>query len=224
MDVASEHYYQRLRPEILAAVPISARHILDVGCAAGVLGAALRQRQPCRVTGIEQQPAIAALAARRLDEVIVDDAMTALAKLPTDAFDTIVLADVLEHVADTDGLLAAARRVLAAGGHLIVSVPNVRHWSLLRNLLNGDWTYRDCGILDRGHLRFFTRRSLQRHLTAHDLIVVSVSGTRFGGTNPMPWLASVLPKADDDIDLLADVDDYQLIFVCRKRHDGAAPR
>ncbi|MBY0430143.1 MAG: class I SAM-dependent methyltransferase, partial [Rhodospirillales bacterium] len=67
-----------------------------------------------------------------------------------------------EHVADSEGLLAMASRRLRPGGTLVLSVPNVQYWPVLKGLLEGHWTYTEAGVLDRTHLRFFTRESLIR--------------------------------------------------------------
>jgi 2-polyprenyl-3-methyl-5-hydroxy-6-metoxy-1,4-benzoquinol methylase len=153
-------YYFYKRPEILAEVPIDARRALDIGCAAGELGLSIKARQPCHVIGIEIVADVAALAVGKLDEVRVGDAFVQMEKLADQYFDVILMADVLEHVADHEGLLRMARRKLAPAGHLILSVPNVGHWSILRELIQGYWTYQEQGILDRTHLRFYTRRSI----------------------------------------------------------------
>lgn len=210
-------YYSALRQEILDAVPLAARRLLDIGCGAGTLGRALKARQPCNVIGIEIVAAVAKLASEHLDAVLVGDAMARLPELPDAAFDTIVMADIVEHVADTDALLALALRKLAGNGHLVVSVPNVRHWSLLRELLAGDWQYRDWGILDRTHLRFFTRTSMTRHLHAAGLVVERTLATTYGGSNPIAALRAILaPDGIDRNGLLADLDRFQYVFVCRR--------
>lgn len=74
----------------------------------------------------------------------------------------MILADVLEHLADPWETLRQVRRVLAPGGTVVASIPNVRHWQVVRDLLEGRWEYAEAGILDRTHRWFFTRRSLAR--------------------------------------------------------------
>ena len=78
----------------------------------------------------------------------------------------MVCNDVIEHMADHDRFLRQIRGHIAPGGVLIGSVPNMRHYRALFELLVlRDWDYRDSGVLDRTHLRFFTARSLRRSLT-----------------------------------------------------------
>ena len=128
-----------------------------MGAADGFL-AELLTRQGWQVTALERDPAQAAKARGRCHEVIVADLDEAAPRLEG-LFDAIVYGDVLEHLSDPLPVLVALNRSLAAGGRVIVSVPNVAHLWVRLSLLLGRWDYADRGILDRTHLRFFTRRS-----------------------------------------------------------------
>jgi SAM-dependent methyltransferase len=138
------------------------RRALDVGAADGFL-AELLTRQGWLVTALERDPAQAAKARGRCHEVVVADLDSAAPRLEG-VFDAIVYGDVLEHLSDPLPVLVALNRSLAAGGRVIVSVPNVAHLWVRLSLLLGRWDYGDRGILDRTHLRFFTRRSFVRFL------------------------------------------------------------
>jgi len=138
------------------------RRALDVGAADGFL-AELLTRQGWQVTALERDPAQAAKARGRCHEVIVADLDEAAPRLEG-VFDAIVYGDVLEHLSEPLPALVALNRSLAAGGRIVVSVPNVAHLWVRLSLLLGRWDYTDRGILDRTHLRFFTRRSLARFL------------------------------------------------------------
>ena len=99
--------------------------------------------------------------------------------MPDRSFDCIVFNDVLEHLADPQSALGAARGSLTAIGSVIASVPNVRHFTVTVPLvLYGRWTYRDRGILDRTHLRFFTRSSLIGLFDASGYLVDRVEAIR----------------------------------------------
>ncbi len=76
-------------------------------------------------------------------------------------FDAVVLADVLEHLQDPGALLRKVRDLLTPGAVVVASIPNVAHGSLRLALLGGEFRYRDLGLLDETHLRFFTRASIQ---------------------------------------------------------------
>ena len=81
-----------------------------------------------------------------------------------ETFDCVVCADVLEHIKEPWGVLSQLFGLLRPGGCIVVSIPNIRNLGILAELAAGDWVYQDAGILDRTHLRFFTRRSFQRAL------------------------------------------------------------
>jgi methionine biosynthesis protein MetW len=141
-----------------------ARHIpagasvLDVGCASGNLGAALMADRGCSVTGVDvDADAVAAAQAKGIDAHVLDLHTTTLGELVGERrFDRIILADVLEHLADPAPVLAEVRGLLTDQGRVLVSLPNVSHVDIALSLLADRWQYRDAGLLDRTHLRFFT--------------------------------------------------------------------
>ncbi len=97
----------------------------------------------------------------------------AVARLRAEPFDVVVMGDVLEHVRHPGRLLADARKLLAPGGSMLISVPNFGHWYPRFRTALGAFDYDMRGILDRTHVRFFTRRSLMRLLDDANLRVVS---------------------------------------------------
>jgi SAM-dependent methyltransferase len=155
--------YERARPEILAHVPRTARRVLDLGCATGTTGAALKARQPAQLTGIEIEPEYAREAATRLDRVIVADAETPPPELDP-PFDALIAADILEHLKDPWTALRAYGQLLAPGATAVVSLPNVAHWSTYAYLARGTWPRKPEGIFDAGHLRWFTLRDAKQLL------------------------------------------------------------
>lgn len=165
-------YYGHPRPEVAALVPADAQTVIDVGCGAGALGQALKASRPgLQVYGVEP----AAEPARRARQVL-DDVLEGRAADPLPpswpAPDCVVFADVLEHTRDPWSVLALWRKRLAPGGSVVLSLPNVAHRSVVHGLLRGRWQYEDAGILDRTHLRFFTRRSARALVERAGLRVV----------------------------------------------------
>src|SRR3954447_13967601 len=154
--------YERARPEILQHVPRTAERVLDLGCATGTTGAALKQRQAVEVVGIELEPDYAREAATRLDEVLTADAETAE---PGGRFDVLIAADILEHLKCPWGALRRYSALLEPGATAIVSLPNVGHWSTYAHLARGSWPRRPEGIFDATHLRWFTLRDAIELLT-----------------------------------------------------------
>ncbi len=178
-------YYDQARPEVAALVPEHCRRVLDVGCAGGELGRLLKAKGH-HVTGIELVPAAAVRARRWLDHVESTDVETTGFPFAPESFDAIVFADVLEHLLDPWRVLREAVPVLASGGCVIASIPNLQNFSVLRRLVFGRWKYRERGITEFGHLRFFTLQTI-RHLFAQAGLEVTDVGHRFRRT----WFRSL---------------------------------
>jgi 2-polyprenyl-3-methyl-5-hydroxy-6-metoxy-1,4-benzoquinol methylase len=155
--------YERARTEILVHVPATARRVLDLGCATGTTGAALKARQAAHVTGIELEPEYAQEARERLDDVITGDVAAPPDGLGT--FDTLIAADILEHLPDPWATLTAYTTHLEPHATVIVSLPNVGHWSVYAALASGRWPRKPEGIFDATHLRWFTRKDALELLT-----------------------------------------------------------
>jgi SAM-dependent methyltransferase len=169
-------YYDQERPEVAALVPAECQRLLEIGCGSGQLGRLLKSRGHL-VTGIELVADAADEARLWLDEVITADAETGLPFAPG-SFDGVVCADVLEHLVDPWRVLREAAELLRPGGCVVASVPNVQNLDVLWRLARGRWDYRERGILDRGHLRFFTLASLRNLFHQAGLEVVHV-GRRY---------------------------------------------
>jgi SAM-dependent methyltransferase len=144
----------------MVSVPRSAKVLLDVGCSNGSLGEALRAQVPGRtVWGIEADPAFSEEASRRIDKVIQADLdrLDWPGAFPAQHFDCLIFADVLEHLLDPWTVLRRATEVLLPGGLVIISVPNVRHFSAIYSIaVRGTFPRRERGLFDRTHLRWFT--------------------------------------------------------------------
>jgi len=152
--------------KVFHLVPGGSR-VLEIGCATGYLARALAEQKGCRVTGIEIDVAAARAAAAACEKVIAGDIEAPdVLRQAGGGFDAIIMADVLEHVRRPDEVLRRARELLAPQGLLLLSVPNVAHFGVRKELLLGRFERTDRGILDRTHLHFFTLASLRRLLEA----------------------------------------------------------
>jgi O-antigen biosynthesis protein len=160
-------YYLFTRPEIIEMVPTDAKRILDVGCAAGATGIELMNRQDCQVFGIELNEQVAQIAKGNYVDVKVGDLEQVKLEYPEDFFDTIIFADVLEHLKDPWALLEKFHAHLKPSGTIVCSIPNIGHAEALMPLLKGDFTYVPAGILDRTHLRFFTAKTVKTLFPDH---------------------------------------------------------
>jgi 2-polyprenyl-3-methyl-5-hydroxy-6-metoxy-1,4-benzoquinol methylase len=153
-------YFEQARPELVALLPPKLGRVLDLGCGAGGVGRALRDRADT-LTGIELDPAAAERAREAYDTVHTGSVETVLADLEG-PFDVVLAYDVLEHLADPAPVLRRLRALVSTEGLLHVSVPNARHWSLVRDLVvRGTFGYTETGHRDVTHLRWLTPRDLR---------------------------------------------------------------
>ena len=147
----------------------SPARVLDVGCSDGQFGALVRE-QGHHVVGVDivKHDGVA----DRLDDFVEADLEQGLPDTG-EPYDVVIAADVLEHVTDPAHLLNDMTAALAPGGRILVSVPNFGHWYPRGRVAVGRFDYDQRGPLDQGHVRFFTRRSFERLVTANGLRVVA---------------------------------------------------
>jgi SAM-dependent methyltransferase len=169
-------YFEWSRPEMLPFVPTNCRRILDVGCGVGAFGASLKQTREVEVWGVEPISSAAEKAAERLDHVVVGPFNPEIA-LPGATFDCVVFNDVLEHMPAPEEALRYARILLAPGGTVVASIPNIRSFPTIWQLMfHARWEYEDAGILDKTHLRFFTKSSIVNLFEREEYALQSVCG------------------------------------------------
>jgi 2-polyprenyl-3-methyl-5-hydroxy-6-metoxy-1,4-benzoquinol methylase len=137
------------------------KQVLEVGPATGYVTKVLQQRG-CHVWCIENDAEAAKVAAEFCERMVVAnvEAVDFKSTFPEERFDVVTFGDVLEHLVDPMGVLTRVKDILKPGGHVVASVPNVAHASIRLSLLRGQFQYAEMGLLDRTHLRFFTRESL----------------------------------------------------------------
>lgn len=170
-------YYASSRPELVPHVPITAQRILDVGCGAGAFGKALKDRGAREVVGIEVVPEAYERARLVLDDAICASIENVELPFSDTYFDCVVCGDVLEHLVDPVAALRKLTRVLRPDGVIVISIPNVRFYAVVNMLAEGRWQYADAGIMDRTHLRFFTKTEL--------IELVSNAGLELKGIGPL---------------------------------------
>lgn len=179
------------RPEIAALVPKSAKNILDVGCAYGSLGAALKKRQDCRVTGVEIEHDKAKEAKTKLDEVSFTDIEKTGINGLGDPFDCIIFADVLEHLKDPWATLKNAADSLKPDGLVIASIPNIAHPQILIRLHCDLFKHESFGIMDVSHLRFFTKTTIFQLFAYANLKIKSITPCP-NAENPITYLVKAI--------------------------------
>lgn len=163
--------------KIIAQVEPESR-VLDIGCGAGDLGKRLACELGCFVVGMEVCAEAAAIAKNGLERVIVGDISDESVWNQVEGlFDYVIMADALEHLVSPDALLQRIKNFLAPNGRLIISFPNVAHWSIRLNLLFGRWDYQPRGIMDDTHLRFYTRSAFVELMKKNGYSIDSITGT-----------------------------------------------
>lgn len=170
-----DSYFAFDRVEMMSFLPQNYSKILEVGCGTGAFLENIRD--DVEKWGVELSSEAAALAAEKKIHVIVGEFQSVLDEIPDDYFDVVIFNDVIEHCADTDLLIFQARSKLAVGGVFVGSIPNVRYVeNLYEVLFKKDWEYVDAGILDRTHLRFFTKKSTERLFVRNQLRIEKMEG------------------------------------------------
>lgn len=154
-------YYSQSREDIESLIPLSVSRVLDIGCGEGILGKRLLERGAKEVTGVEINSSACEKAARNISRVICGNIEELDLPFEDGYFDCIILGDVLEHLKDPAAVLVKLGRTLSDTGEVIASIPNIRYYGILNMLVEGYWSYADYGILDRTHLRFFTRKEME---------------------------------------------------------------
>ena len=153
------NYYQGINQVLLHQVPETAVRILEIGCASGVFGAALKEQNPKRyVVGVEYVPEVAEIAKTHLDEVYAFDIQTN--ELPDSialqSFDCIVCGDVLEHLTEATSVLRKLLPYLKPDGKVVACIPNAQHFSVIQQLLTQNFQYHGVGLLDKTHVNLMT--------------------------------------------------------------------
>jgi SAM-dependent methyltransferase len=186
--VKTPDYYRQPRSEMLPFLPASCHRLLDVGCGNGEFAVAVKARLHCETWGIEPDPNSARQAVGRLDRFF-EGCFSPDMDLPAGHFDCIVFNDVLEHMLDPASALRHARRLLSPKGSVVASIPNIGHFPTIWNLvMKGQWEYVDEGILDRTHLRFFTRSSILSLFERESFHVERIAGINPFSRGGRSWL------------------------------------
>ncbi|MBF8247490.1 MAG: hypothetical protein HW374_290 [Bacteroidetes bacterium] len=174
-------YYQYNRKEMLQFLPETYSRVLEIGCGEGNFLMQLRGANES--WGVEPDKNSAEIASQKLTKVFAARYDQIAEEIPNDYFDLIICNDVIEHMNDHDWFFDSIRTKLRNSGSLVASLPNVRYVrNLFELLVLKDWRYQDSGILDRTHLRFFTKKSILRTLNEHGLLVEEIRGIKWGNS------------------------------------------
>ncbi len=150
--------------------------VLEIGCASGSQTRVMHDQLGCRVTAVEFDPASAALAASfcealhvgSIEDIDLDKV------LGSRRFDVITFGDVLEHLRSPRAAIERVRPYLTDSGYLVASIPNFTHASIAFEICHGRFDYRQSGLLDDSHIRFFTKRSIVQMFEDAGYLVVNL--------------------------------------------------
>lgn len=169
-------YHDHARKDLLVLMDRPPRRVLDIGCAAGATGELIKTAWPdAYVIGVELNRSAADWAATRIDKVIcnkLEDIDFSAEEIDLGSIDTVILADVLEHLYDPWDALLRVRPLLSDDAQVLVSLPNARNLWLIDELVNGRFSYAQEGLLDITHVRWFTRYEMEKllHETGYHII------------------------------------------------------
>ena len=194
-------------------------HFLDLGAFGGEVGGAVRAHFGTTLA-VERDPDQIATLSARYDRVVIAD-LEQIANLPR-SVDAILLADVLEHLRDPERLLELAAQHLAPEGKIFISIPNVANFAVRIQLLLGRFDYQDRGILDRTHVRFYTRRTARKLIEGAGLRILDETATPVPVREAFPrWPRLVVGVLEAVALMLTPVWPtllgYQFVFVTEKR-------
>lgn len=181
-------YYSNIRQDLFRYIEKGENTILEFGCSEGRTGEALKKEGLAGyyVGADIHQPSVD-IASTFLDEAIcanLDD--FDFSKLGSNRFDYVICGDVLEHLYEPWDTVSNIHDLIKPGGKLIITLPNTRHYSVSLSLLfKGNWDYRDAGILDRTHIRFFTKKTAMKLFTKEQYGLSSIVPLFWGRRDPL---------------------------------------
>lgn len=158
----------------LAELPPPVKNVLAIDFGAGGLQGDIQSTVSARVVGLARQNGSPESSTNQSDQIWVKDLDRIEASFASESFDAVVCQDVLEHVRAPRAILKQMRSWLRPDGRLLAAIPNVRHNSVVRSLLEGNWTYEASGLLDQEHIRFFTRREMEKMLARAGFTIAAV--------------------------------------------------
>lgn len=211
-------YFDSQRPELLNYYGEHLGEVLELGCADGRHGALLLERgMATRIDGVELDHDACRKAAMCLTSAHRRDVVDFVSNEDLAQYDAVLAHDVLEHLVDPWLVVTTLSSRLKPGAKVFASLPNVRFIKVIFDLsFRGRFRYQQSGILDRTHLRFFTRESAEHLFTGSGMTVLGISRLRY--PNQRWWVKRVVP-------MLRDVGCRQFVVIASvdRRADATTP-
>jgi 2-polyprenyl-3-methyl-5-hydroxy-6-metoxy-1,4-benzoquinol methylase len=178
-------------PDLLKLIPVSSNKLIEVGCSSGALAREFKKINPnCHYSGVDIDSSYAELAKRHCDVTLAQDMDMAEEDFYQSNADRDcwIFGDTLEHMRDPWAVLWKIRSVIPTNGSVVTCIPNAQHWSIFARLSVGDFRYEDSGLLDRTHLRWFTRETAIELFTSTGFQVVEGIARNFPEPNKEKFL------------------------------------
>lgn len=192
-------YFTNQRPEMMQFLPPKIERVLEIGCGEGIFGETLKNRSKCEVWGVEPDSDSIEGAEKRLDKVLHGLFEDVADAIPDGHFDLLVCNDVIEHMADPELFLKTVSAKLTTDAHMVVSLPNIRYFKSLWQLVAlKRWRYTDSGVMDRTHLRFFTKWTIKDLFESNGFRFKKLMGiNKSRSFKPVPWILLTLGYFSD---------------------------
>ncbi len=217
----SPHYSCGIRQDLLSLLDLDRENltVLDVGCACGGDLMRIKEDHPAaNLYGVELNEGAAAIAAC-FGSIANCNVERAESLTWSVKFDYIIMGDILEHLNNPLQTLKNLKAFLKKDGCIVASIPNVMHISVIEELLKGNWEYKDAGILDRTHLRFFTKIEIERMIASAELELMTIGYRTVAVTKDQENLKKSLSLMKNVTQDTAQFDAYQW-FVLAKNTVG----
>lgn len=148
---------------MLRYIPSNIEKTLKFGCGNGNFSSLIKEKYSSETWAVEIDKKAADTTAAKLDKIICDDAQDALGRLPNGYFDCVFFFDILEHLVNPYVMLEDIKSKLTIDGIVIASIPNMRYYRVFSDyVFKGNWDYKEHGVIDKTHLRFFTYKSIRK--------------------------------------------------------------
>ena len=171
----TESYYKKDRNEIIEFIPKNYNKILEIGCSEGNFRKNLSPN--CEYWGVETNLESGRIASKKINKLIKGDFFKIHNQLPDNYFDLVICNDVIEHFEDYNLFFDTIRKKMTDNAFIIGSIPNVRYVTNLYNLIFlKNWEYTNEGILDKTHLRFFTKKTLIDTFSKNGFNIIQLDG------------------------------------------------
>jgi 2-polyprenyl-3-methyl-5-hydroxy-6-metoxy-1,4-benzoquinol methylase len=191
-DLKPRGYYENPRKDMMVFIPDGVKRTLEFGCGTGAFSYELKREFGSETWAVEIN--------QEIDRVINKDALEALKDLPDNYFDCVLFFDVLEHLANPYELLLKLKAKLSGNGVIVCSIPNVRYYRVFVSyVFKGDWDYKEHGILDETHLRFFTYKSIMTMFDKLAFEILGIEGIHPTSSRTFKFLNTLLLNALSDV-------------------------